>query len=85
MKLKKGYILHKTGNDTVLVGLPETNFNGLVKMNSTAAFIAEQLKEDIDQESLEQRVISKYCVDPKTVRDDVEQVIKTLLTIDAIE
>lgn len=47
MKLKEGFIITKNGNDYIAVAAGEAGkaFNGMIKMNGTAGFIATLLAE----------------------------------------
>ena len=52
MKLKNGVIItsHDDGFIAIAAGEAAASFNGMLKLNSTAAFICELLKNDTDIE-----------------------------------
>ena len=63
MKIKSGFVLEKVGTGYLAVAVGERagDFSGLVRMNSTGAFLWELLsKEDMTREELLERVMSEY-------------------------
>ena len=50
MKINKDFIGHKMDDGQVMISLNKDKFSGLLKSNSTASFIIDQLKEDISEE-----------------------------------
>ena len=51
-------------------------FSGMIKMNSTAAFIAELLQSETTEESLIDRLLEKYEVTPEQARLAVLSVLE---------
>ena len=80
MKLKKGYILHTTGGEHLMVatGKAARDFNGLARSNGTAAFLLDQLKKDRTEDQLVQALLDAYEVDPDTARRDVRALLDQL-------
>ena len=63
-----------------------TNFSGLVKNNSTAAFIVECLKKDTTVSEIVDRIMAEYSgAERSVVEKDVEGVIKKLRSIGAVQ
>lgn len=63
MKIKSGFVLEKVGTGylAVAVGDRAADFSGLVRMNSTGAFLWELLsEEDMTREELLEKVLSEY-------------------------
>ena len=74
MKLKEGFIITKNGNDYIAVA-----FNGMIKMNGTAGFIATLLAEsDTTAEKVTDAVCEKYEVERDVALENVLKVIDTL-------
>ena len=79
MKLKDGFIIHNTGDENLLVATGEAgkSFNGIVRNNETAAFIAELLKNEITEDEIVNKILEEYDVDEKTARKDVKKLLDT--------
>ena len=79
MKLKDGFITHNTRDENLLVATGEAgkSFNGIVRNNETAAFIAELLKNEITEDEIVNKILEEYDVDEKTARKDVKKLLDT--------
>ena len=53
------------------------SFNGIVRNNETAAFIAELLKNEITEDEIVNKILEEYDVDEKTARKDVKKLLDT--------
>lgn len=86
MKLKDGIILsHVDGNYVAVdAGIDGKRFNGMLKLNQTAAFIVEALKEETTVERLKEKIIGEYGIDDKTAAESVESVLSSLRSVDLI-
>lgn len=81
MKLKEGFIITKHGNDYIAVAAGEAGkaFNGMIKMNGTAGFIATLLAEsDTTAEKVTDAICEKYEVERDVALKNVLKVIDTL-------
>jgi len=87
MKLKDSFITHNLSDTQVMVNASsvKSDFHGLVKSNSTAAFIINQLKEDKTKKQLVDAVLATYEVDEKRATEAVEYVIEKLKEVGALE
>jgi hypothetical protein len=77
MKIKSGYKL-KQIEDTfivVAVGKESANFNGMISLNETGAFIFEKLSDDISRNQLIDEITSEYDVDEITASKDVDEFV----------
>ena len=65
MKLKSGIIINEMQDDFVAVAAGEAGkaFNGMIKMNGTAAFIAKALQTEIDEDGIVAAILAEYEVD----------------------
>lgn len=83
MKLKSGVIVSKEKDGYIAVVSDEARqaFNGMLKLNGTAAFIVDCLMCETDIEKLTDAMLRKYDVDPETAR---ECVISTVQTLDEV-
>ncbi len=77
MKLKQGIIIESTKDGYVAVATGEAgkSFNGLVRNNSTANFIFEQLMTEKTEEELVEALLCKYDVSREKAAKDVAMLI----------
>lgn len=78
MKLKKGFIIHNTGEEAILVatGKASESFNGIVRNNSTASFILSLLQNEITEKEIVDKVLEVYDIDRATAIHDVKELIR---------
>ena len=78
MKLKSGIIINEINGDYVAVAAGEAGkaFNGMIKMNGTAAFIAKALQTETDEDGIVAALLAEYEVDGETARQNVRAVIE---------
>lgn len=86
MRLKDGFLTHRTGGEQVMVAAGGVGFSGLVRSNHTAAFIVDQLKRDTTREQIIDAVLKQYEDAPlPAVERDVDKVLDTLRSIGALD
>lgn len=85
MKLKSSFITHEVANEHITVATGNADFSGLVRSNSTAAFIIEALKNETTVEAIAGDICKEYDADIEVVTKDVENVIEKLRGIGAID
>ena len=87
MKLKSGIIITEVQGGYVAVdaGGAKGRFNGMIKMNVTAAFIANELKSGADEDALVSKLLEKYDVSESEARASVKDVINNLIAAGLIE
>lgn len=87
MKIKEGYILRKiAGEDVVIpIGGNIANFNGVIRLNESAAFLWKKVQEEVDKEYLINSLIEEYEIDLELAANDVDSFISTLVEHQAIE
>ena len=68
-----------------MVSAGNTKFSGLVRSNSTAAFIVDCLKIDITEEKVVSKMLEKYDAPKEIISADVKKVFDTLRSIDALD
>lgn len=83
MKLKDVIITEANG-DYIAVTADGT-FNGMIRMNRTAAFIAEELKEEKTLEQLIEAVCNHYDVTADIAEQNILNVIKQFNSVGLIE
>lgn len=86
MKLKSDFILHRSDRETFLVPVGgEENFNGMVQLNDTAAFLVDTLREACSYETLLAALAAEYDGTPAQHAQAIETTLSTLRSIGALE
>lgn len=87
MKTKKGFMLRSVANRHVVVavGQASVDFNGLITLNDTGAFIWEELSKDCTYDELLKKMLEVYEVDEKTAREGIDSFLETARSADLIE
>ena len=86
MRLDKRFLTHTSRGENYMVSTGDTDFKGIVKNNSTAAFIIECLKEETTESIIADRILAEYeGAERSVVERDVANIIAKLRTIGAIE
>lgn len=85
MKLKEGFITHETDGQQIMVATGKAHFSGLVRSNSTAAFIIDQLKKETTREQIVQAMLDRYDAPEEVIAADVEKVLDNLRGIGALD
>ncbi len=87
MKLRKGFVTYNTDGKQLMVaaGPASKLFKGMVKSNSTAAFIVDKLKTDTTIDEIVDAMTQEYDVDRETADADVRRIVDQLRSISAIE
>ena len=85
MKLKKEFIPHETGNESLLIPAGGAGFSGLVKGNKTLGAILALLKEDTTEEALIKAMQERFDAPADVIEADVKKALFKLRKIDAID
>ena len=87
MKLKDGIIISEVNGEFVAVpsGAVSRDFSGMIRMNATAAMIAELLKSGKDEQGIVEALCEQYDVDPTIAREDYLAVTEQLDKLGLIE
>lgn len=80
MKVKEGYILREVAQTWMVVPFGErvVEFNGIITLNQTGAFLWGKLEEDADEASLLKAMLEEFDVDAKTAKNDIDEFIASL-------
>ena len=85
MKLKKEFITHESDGEQILVSSDTKAFSGLVRSNSTAAFIVNQLREETTIGQITDAIAGEYDAPRDVIEKDVARIVEQLNSIGAIE
>lgn len=80
MKLKEGFLLHRTGDETLAVasGPAAEVFNGLIRNNETAGFILEQLQRPTTEAAIVDAMEARYDAPRTQIAADVHRIVERL-------
>ncbi len=73
MKIKSGLILREVADNYIVVAVGERvkDFNGLINLNSTGAFLWKLLEQGAEEEELVAKLLEEYEIDEETAKKDV--------------
>lgn len=87
MKIKPDFILRQVAGNAIVVAVGEAsqNFNGIINLNETGAFLWEKLQNDTDEKALIAALLSEYEVDEVLAAADVAAFIEKLREADLLD
>ena len=87
MKIKNDFILRKVADSYVVVpvGKMTLNFNGIINLNETGAFLFGELQKGADREELIQKLLAEYDVTPEKAANDIDIFIQKAKDADVLE
>lgn len=87
MKIKKDFILRKVADSYVVVpvGKQTLDFNGIINLNETGAFLFGLLQEGAEKEDLLQKMLEEYDVAPEKAAADIDIFLKKAASADVLE
>lgn len=73
MKIKSGFILREVADNYIVVAVGDRvkEFNGLINLNSTGAFLWKILENGAEEEQLVASLLKEYEIDEETAKKDV--------------
>lgn len=80
MKIKSDFLLHRLGEQYVVVAVGDRSksFNGIIRLNSTGAFLWEQLSHEKSEEELAELLAGEFETDIPSARKDVSEFVAKL-------
>ena len=85
MKLKKEFITHDTGKESLLVPTGSADFSGLVRGNKTLGAILALLKEDTTEEAIVAAMKERFGAPEDVIARDVKKALAELRKIGALD
>ncbi len=87
MKLKSGFVLHKAGNEYVVVAIEERTkeFSGIINLNKSGAFLWEQMTGEFTREDLAAALLCKYDITEEKAKASAAEFLNKLLSLNVIE
>lgn len=87
MKIRKGYVLNDIAGEQIVVAVGEEalRFHGVIKLNTTGAFLWKLLEESSTKEEMTGAIQQQYEVDSERASQDVEAFLDILQKAGIIE
>lgn len=87
MRTKEGFMLRNVaGKDIVIaVGAASVDFNGLISLNETGAFLWKILENGAEYDELVQKLLQEYDTDEATAKEGIDSFLKTARDAGLIE
>lgn len=87
MKVKKDFILRKVADSYVVVpvGKMTLNFNGIINLNETGAFLFGLLQNGAEREELLEKMLEEYDVAPDKAAADIDAFLQKVKDADVLE
>ena len=85
MRLRREFITHDTGEESLLVPTAGAGFAGLVRGNATLGAILGQLREDTTEEAIVDALGARYDAPREVIARDVARAIAELRAIGALD
>ena len=87
MKIKKDFILRKVADSYVVVpvGKLTLDFNGIINLNETGAFLFGLLQQGAERDELIQKMLSEYDVTPEKAAADIDILLQKVKDADVLE
>lgn len=82
MKIREGFVLRRVMGQAMLIAVGDVSreFNGMIKLNDTAADLWQWLADGADEQALIARLQEEYEVDAATAAADVARFVENLKT-----
>ena len=85
MKLKKGFIFHDTGMESILVPMGDAGWSGVVRGNKTLGAILGLLKEDTTEAAIIDAMKRRFNAPEEIIARDVHKALSELRKIGALD
>ncbi|MGN0501524.1 MAG: PqqD family protein [Ruminococcus sp.] len=87
MKIKEDFILRKVADSYVVVPVNNMSldFNGIINLNETGAFLFRLMQNGADREELKSKLLDEYEVTPQKAEKDIDLFIEKVKDADVLE
>lgn len=82
MRIKKGFKLREIMGEFAVIGegLEQVNFNKIISLNSTAAYIWKEIEgREFDADMVAELLLAKYDVEEELARNDAAALVQKLV------
>lgn len=87
MKIKEDLVLRNIAGDWIVVPMGERliEFNGMMKLNESGAFIWKLMENDISKEEIIAAMLNEYDMDKEMAKQALDEFITVLSDADILE
>lgn len=87
MKIKEGFVLRSIAGSNIVVpiGAASVDFNGMITLNDSAAFLWKRLEKGAEIDDLVKALLDEYDVDEDTARNCSVAFIEELKKAECVE
>ena len=80
MKIKYGFILREIAGNFIVIAIGNAvkDFNGVITLNETGAFLWKQLEKGATKEQLLEALLNEYEVDNQVAEQHIDKFIEKL-------
>lgn len=80
LKIKNGFMLRQVAGNYIVIGVgaEAVDFNGMVTINETGAFLWKILENGADKEDLLSALMDEYDVDEASAKKDITEFLQKL-------
>lgn len=80
MKIKEGFVLRNVADATIVVptGKASLDFNGMITLNETGAFLWRLLESETDEETMLAAMLKEFEVEEATAKVGIERFVSKL-------
>lgn len=84
MKLSDDFLTWDIDNEQYIIATSNSEFEGMLQSNETAAFIVDCLKSDTSRQEIISKILEVYDAKESLVSEDVDSILMFLDSIGAI-
>ncbi len=87
MRIKEEFVKTELGDSAILVpvGAADDEFHGVIRLNETAAFLVDQLRQNVTEEDLVLALLNEYDVERSVAEKNIRAVLDSLRKVKALE
>lgn len=87
MKIKEDFILRKVADSYVVVPVNRMtlDFNGIINLNETGAFLFNLLQSGAEKQDLVDKMLAEYDVTQQKAESDIDSFIQKIKDADILE
>lgn len=80
MKIKEGFVLREVAGNFIVVAIGDSvkQFNGVINLNETGAFLWKALEKGATEEQLVDTLLAEYEVEKEIAEKDVQAFVEKL-------
>lgn len=84
MKIKGEFILREIGDEVVAVSIGDNDFDGIINLTSSGAFLWRLLEKGCAEDDLVKALLDNYKIDETTARTDAKEFVQKLKNKDLL-